>query len=175
MITLRRQLIETTDQDKDLFINLDLDTELMGYYSGFDRFFKGEFKITKPWTGQVNTNEKSFKIIRTRTGILRTNRSSIIVTGNEIKDGTQIKIELRFGTAWYTPISFIIGTIFFIAIATFYFQEIWGWLLVSSIWTLQILLFIVDLNKTDDRLKQYIDELRSNDPQQSHMPAWGVQ
>jgi hypothetical protein len=167
MFTLRRQSIDTTDKDKNLFVNLHLDTESRGYFSGFDRFFRGEIKTKKLWTGEVNTNERKFKIIRTRTGILGTNISSIIVTGNEIKDGPQMKIELRFGTAWYTLISFILGTIFLIAIATYYFQDMWGWILVLSIWILQILLFVVDLNKTDDRLKLYIDELRSKAPQQN--------
>ena len=173
MLTLRRQSIDTTDKDKNLFVNLRLDTESRGYFSGFDRFFRGEIKIKKPWTGEVNTNERKFKIIRTRTGILRTNLSSIIITGNEIKDGTQIKIELRFGTAWYTTISFILGTIFLVTIATFYFKDIWGWLLVSSLWTIQVLLYIVDLNKTEDRFKQYLEEMRSNAPQQSAYVSLG--
>ena len=133
MLTLRRQSIETTDKDRNLFINLHLDTELMGYFSGLDRFFRGEIKIIKPWTGEVNTSEKRFKIKRSRTGFLKTNVSSIIIDGNETVNGTQRKIDLRFGTAWSTNIGFILGTLFLIAMATFYFEDIWGWLLVLSI------------------------------------------
>jgi len=164
MLTLRRHSIDFADgEDKQLFVHFCLDTETQGYFSSWDRLFRGEVFIKKPWIGKVNTDKNEFKVIRTRTGLLKIGVSALEICGKLTED-KKIKIKIR--PVWYATLSLLWGTTFMTTIVFNYFNDIFGWAVLLSILTLQILLMLLDLRKTDERILDYIDAIRSNAPQQ---------
>jgi len=165
MLTLRRHSINFSDKaDKDLFVHFYLDTEKRGYFSSWDRIFRGEFIIRKPWIGKVDKEKKEFKVLRTRTGLFKAGISALEICGKLTDDK---KIEIKIRPVWYAALSLLWGTAIMTTIVFNYFNDIFGWTILLCILSLQILLMILDLRKTDERIVAYIDQLRSNAPQQN--------
>jgi hypothetical protein len=166
MLTFKRQLIEIGEENKNLFINLHLDTHKTGYLSSWDRFFKGDVTNSKPWIGEVETNEKKFKIAQTKAGILGSPISSIVIVGQEINDGIIKKLKLAYGFSWFTTFNALIFT-FLLSITVFLFlQDIWGWLIFFSVGTILTLLVILNLNKAEEGFHEYLDSRRSKNKQE---------
>jgi hypothetical protein len=122
MLTLRRFSINYSDnQYKDLLVHFYLDTEKLGYFSSWDRFFRGELIIKKSWIGKVDKDRNEFKVMRTRTGLFKTGFSMLEVCGRLTKDKI---IEIKIKPVWYAALNLIGGAIFIAAIVSNYFNDI---------------------------------------------------
>ena len=166
MLTLRRHSISLTERDKDLFLHFHLDTQEVVFQ--FDYFFIS-FKdlLEKPWIGEVDRDQKSFKLIRSRAGIFKLALSRIAIKGAVINESGHAQLIVKYGL----PVFFTIGVLMAITIFTLFtlsfLEDIWAWVIAFSILTLDILFVLVDLNRTADKLRNYIDRVRSNAPQQN--------
>src|SRR6478672_2697903 len=102
MVTLKRFFIKYPDLDIDLFVHFSLDTEKSGYFSNVNRIFiREEFTIQKPWIGTVDKERNEFRVMRTRTGIFKTEISALEVLGRLIEHESGKGIEIRIKPAWY--------------------------------------------------------------------------
>lgn len=161
MLTLKRNSIEITDKESDkFFVRLSLDTEPFGYGAGLDRFFRGELIIEKPWTGSVSRDKTKFKVRRTRTGIFNTGVSMLEICGELTLTKHGRTIETKIRPVWYVTLSFIWVTAFLSIVTWNLFNDVTGWAVCISIVILQILFLVLDLNKTDERLINYIDQCK---------------
>jgi len=145
-------------EDKNLFVHFYLDTEDDSYFSSWDRFFRQELIIKKPWIGQVDKDRNEFKVMRTRTGLFKTGISTLEVHGKLTKDK---KIEIKIRPGWYAALSLLLTTFFLATIVYNYFNDIFGWLFLLGFLALQMLLMILDLRKTEEIIIDYIDRIRN--------------
>ena len=158
MLILRRNLIELKNSDRDrLLTNLNLDTEKNTYGAGLDRFFKGE--SMKPWIGKIKKDKLEFCLKRTNTGLLRSQPSTILIQGEETNSSTFVTIDIHYGLQWYLVFSFFLVSIFILTVTYLNSNDIWGWLIGFFVWAIQPLFYIVDLNNSDNRFKEYIDSV----------------
>jgi hypothetical protein len=162
MLTLKRFFIKYPESDKDLFVNFCLDTENSGYFSNLNRIFiREELIIQKPWIGKVDKERNEFKVMRTGTGIFKTGVSALEVFGRltERKSGKGIEIIIK--PIWYVALSFVWVTIFLSIFIVNYLNDITGWAILLCILIIQVLFLVLDLNKTVDKIRDYIDHVRS--------------
>jgi len=164
MLTLNKTIFELGENEDRLFSHLYLDTEASGITSDSDRFFRGEFGIKKAWFGEVKINNKIFELVRTRTGLLRMNISAITIKGTRKKDGKRGEFEVRYMLTLRTIINLLLMTLFFGSIAVYSSYDFWALMIVTLLWTLQILILIVDLNKTEKKFSNYLEETLGNAP-----------
>lgn len=167
MLPIKRFFIKYPESDKDLFVHFYLDTEKSGYFSNLNRIFiREELIIQKPWIGKVDKERNEFRVMRTRTGLFKTGISGLEVRGrlNEHEGGKGIEITIR--PIWYVALSFVWVTIFLSIFIINYLNDIAGWAILLCILTIQILFLVLDLNKTEDKIRNYIDHVRSNALQQ---------
>jgi len=164
MLTLNKTIFELGENEDSLFSHLYLDTEASGMTSGSDRFFKSEFGIKKAWFGEVKINNKIFELVRTRTGLLRMNISAITIKGTRKKDGKRGEFEVRYMLTLKTIINLLLMTLFFGSIAVYSSYDFWVSMVVTLLWTLQIIFLILDLNKTEENFSNYLKQTIGNAP-----------
>ena len=134
--------------------HIQLDTEKVKFRFA-DYFIRWQIEMDKPWIGEVKKRE--FKVIRTRAGLFKLNFSTILVVGQIKNDEKRGIIELRLGLPGYTVISFLCATILLVALTIFYFQDIWGLIITISLLTIQTMLIVADMNKTENMLVDYLE------------------
>jgi hypothetical protein len=157
MLTLRRHSIKLSDTvDKNLFVHFYLDTEELGYLSSWDRFFRGELIIQKPWIGKVNRSKKEFKIRRAGTGIFKTGISAIEIHGKLIEAKGQRTIDIKMRPVWYAPHGLLWIAVFFGLITWSNFNDIFSWAILAAYFMLQVLFLALDLHKTDEKILEYL-------------------
>ena len=161
MLTLKRHSIKVTDKEGDkLFVHLSLDTEPSGYLSSWDRFSKGELAIEKPWIGNVSKDLTEFKVRRTKAGVFKSRVSMFEICGRLIVNNNERTIEIKIRPVWYVALSLVWVSAFLAMITFNFFNDSVGWTICISIVVLQILFLILDLNKTDERLNDYLDQFK---------------
>ena len=159
MLRLRQRSLETNDRIKNLFNYLRLDTDRLDYGLIFDRIFLGEEPTEKLWAGRVNIKEKQFKIIRTKSDILKTDISSIIILGKERTEGNKKKIEITFGVSWKQTAFFLLIATSLMLTARFYFPNFFNWGTLLTILGIQTGLILIELKKTADMFEEYLNYL----------------
>jgi len=155
MLTLKQSSLLLDDNENKLLLHLQLDTAAWGWTASLNRFFKGEFTWQKPWIGVVHLPTNKFEIQRTRTGILRSNISSIQIRGRVIVDGMQKKIELKFGAPWYAIINFMSLSLLLV-VATFFIKENWISVIILSLWIIHVLFILTELNTSENKFLEYL-------------------
>jgi hypothetical protein len=81
----------------------------------------------------------------------------------KLKDDKREKtIEIKMRPVWYVTISLLGLTTFLLIVTWTYFNDIFGWTILSGFLILQILFLLLDLNKTDEKFTEYLDRTRSN-------------
>lgn len=163
MITIRRLTFELPDNGDTLLTHIKLDTEKIKFRLG-DYYFRWWTNFEKPWTGEIKNKE--FKIIRSRTGLLKLGLSRILLKGQINTGDKKTTIELKVGLPRTVIVSFLWELIFVIALI-FYIQDIWGLLIIIALLTIEVLIIISDMNKTEVKFTDYLERLKSNEPQQN--------
>jgi hypothetical protein len=167
MLTLKRIFIKYLESDKDFFVHFYFDTETSGYFSNLNRIFiREELIIQKPWIGKVDKERNKFKVRRTRTGIFKTGISGLEVFGRLTEREIGKGIEITIKPIWYVALSFVWATILLSTFVINYLNDIAGWAILLCILIIQVLFMILDLNKTEDEIRNYMDQVRSNALQQ---------
>jgi hypothetical protein len=164
MLTLNKTIFELGENENRLFSHLYLDTDASGMTSDSDTIFRGQFAIKKAWFGEVRLNNNTFELVRTRTGLFRMNISAITIKGTRKKDGKRGQYEVRYMLTLRTIINLLLMTLFFGSIELYSSYDFWVSMLVSLLWTLQILFLIVDLNKTEEKFGNYLEQTIGNAP-----------
>jgi hypothetical protein len=157
MLILRKSHVELIGKEKLLLTHLYLDADTRGIISGWERFFRGEIRVKKPWIGEVDIDKKKFELVRARVGIFQTSFSLITIKGNVIQSGERRLFDVNFGIDWYSVIVFSLITFFLISFGFFAFHEIFEWLIMSLIWILWILFLYADFKKTIDLFNKYLE------------------
>ncbi len=166
MLQLKQHSIEINDKLKGLFTHLQGDTDKIDHGFIFDRIFLGEeVRIVKqPWAGEVNADEKRFKITRTKPDFLKTDFSSVIITGEEKIDGNERLIEVSYGISWKQAIVLFVSTIALMFVSNLYFSEVITLATFLTILTLYVLFIAIELRKTANLFEQYLAYLDENLP-----------
>ncbi|CAN5137352.1 hypothetical protein BH09BAC3_BH09BAC3_31920 [soil metagenome] len=160
MLRLRQRLFNTNNGIKHLFNYLRLDTERLDYGLMFDRTFLGEeTRIEKQWAGMVNIKEKTFKIVRSKSDLLKTDISSVIIKGEERMNGDQKQIAITFGVSWKQMLFFLMSTISLMLVARVYLPELFNWMTLLSILLIEAVLILIELRKTVAMFDQYVHYL----------------
>ena len=163
MLRLRQRSLEINDRISNLFNNLRLDTDPMDYELMFDRIFLGEeTRIEKQWAGKVNIKEKNFKVVRTKSDLLRTDISSVIIKGEEKLKGDRKQIAITFGVSWKQTLFFVVITIAVMLAARLYFPDFFNWGTLLTILSVQAALILIELKKTTDMFDEYVDYLNKD-------------
>ena len=160
MLTLRRHFIILSDNERiKLLTSLNLDTERTGYLSGLDKIFKGQLKIEKPWIGEVKKDKLNFCIKRAQVGLLNNQLSAIILNGDEVIDQGTRRVRIHFGLSLQILILFFIMSGFILTLTYLNARDAWDWLIGIFFWTIQPLIYLIDLNKTDDKFTEYVSSV----------------
>jgi hypothetical protein len=130
-------------------------------------FIREELLIQKPWIGTVDKERNEFKVRRTRTGIFKTGISSLEVIGRSTEYESRKGIEIEIKPVWYVALGSVWVTIFLSIFIINYFNDIAGWGILFGFLLIQVLALILDLNKTEDKIRNYINHVRSNALQQN--------
>lgn len=169
MLTLKRFFLEYTDNDKDLFTHLALDTEKSGYISNVVRIFiKDELVIQKPWIGTVDREQNQFKVVRTRTGVFKTGVSSVVVLGKLVHQENRKGLEVRIRPSRLAMLTVVcmMGFISFTVIDSN--SDFFGWAMFLCIAIILVLFLILDLNKTENTFRNYVEQIRRNTGDKRH-------
>jgi hypothetical protein len=162
MLTLRKYSIGMTEEDKDLFLTLYLDTLEDSFFTGWDRFYHGQISIDKPWFGQVSRKQKHFKIFRAGTGILKSGLSMLEVTGKETEeDGMRRRLDVRISLSARMLITLVLFTLFVSLFAFQFLPAIWSSALLGLVVAIEVWAVIADLRKTDRRFRAYLAHVRN--------------
>jgi len=165
MLTLRKYLFDLNEADKDMFLNLYLDTLEDSFFTGWDRFYHGQITVDKPWYGHVHRKQKQFKIARAGTGVFKSGFSVLEITGKETTDEqSQRRLNVRIGLPVQAMIAAIAITTLVAVFSVYFFQDIVAWSVVAMFIIVQVLLLIADLNKTDDKFQEYLEHIRNAVP-----------
>jgi hypothetical protein len=164
MITLRRLTFDLPDNGDTLLTHIQLDTQKVKFRLA-DFFMRWQTEMDKPWIGEIKKGE--FKIIRTRAGLFKFSFSRILIAGQIINDKKKGKIELRLGLPGYDVLGLLYALILFVTLTIYYFQDIWGPISIISLFIIQALVIAVDMNKTENMFVDYLERVKSNEPQQN--------
>ena len=163
MLTLRRHSIKLTHAEIDrLLLHLSLDTEAAGYLAPSNRFVEGELVIQKPWMGIVSKDKTKFNVRRTRAGIFKIGVSMLEIYGKLTTESNGKVIEIKIRPVWHVTLSSICIIVFSSIVTWNYFNDIFGWIFLMSAAALHILFLILDLNKTEEKLADYVDQCKSD-------------
>jgi len=160
MLRLRHRSFEINDRIINLFNYLRVDTDRLDYGLIFDRIFLGEeVRSEKLWAGMVNPKEKNFKIVRTKSDLLKTDISSVIIKGKETTEGNKKQIEITFGVSWKQTLFFLAITIGLMLAARLYLPQLFNWGTLASLLLIQTVLIMMELKKTADMFDEYVSYL----------------
>ncbi|MFN8312307.1 MAG: hypothetical protein U0289_05830 [Cyclobacteriaceae bacterium] len=161
MITLRTIELETDKNADTLLTDLNWDTDKVAI--GFMNFFYFFFKtnIQKNWLGQIDSRQKTFRIVRIKSSSDFGIKISAIVSRGQVftdTERTMIKIDLQ-------PNAFVFFNLLVLSILTvlgLYFipiEDLKGSWWVATIWlslfVSNFVFLIRDLNKTESKLTEY--------------------
>ncbi|MFN7600625.1 MAG: hypothetical protein ACK5R0_04420 [Bacteroidota bacterium] len=164
MLTLRTIEIETEQEPDSLLTNLQWNTERIKIIPMNLFFFLFKNNVVKQWLGQINRELRQFKILRNKApNKLVVRISRIVINGHIITDSDKNIIKLRLqltGHALWNLVSLTLMTsVGIVLIPTDILTENW-WLLLMwlALITIDILILIIDLNKTENKLIEYFDK-----------------
>lgn len=161
MIPLRKRTIELSDKGKDLLLHLYHDTQDPNTGSLNVIMYSQELRLAdKIWRGNVDLNERKFSL--QRASHFSRNSSQIVMHGQEIKISEDTRIEITYRLSWggvFGPI-LIFGML--ILIASVYPLDLTSWIIGICLTILPGLLCLLELNKSEDKIMEYIQKYCSN-------------
>jgi hypothetical protein len=160
MLVLRKRLLDFETEWNSFFIHLNFDTHPSGYFSAIWRFSNGEFSNSEPWIGKVSIAKKKFEISRTGVGTFKQNVSSIVIRGEEVIQGNRKMLKLRFGVSSGYLILSLFSLIFLSILMVTLFQDVWGLAMMLCIVVLNVLLTILELNKSEGYMTDYLNSIK---------------
>jgi hypothetical protein len=156
MLTFKKFSIQYPKKDiEEFFIQLLADSEKWGNFSHFDKYYRGEFFIEKPWAGNVDTINKEFKINWVDLWRFGSTVTSMSVNGKFIPEET---LEIKITLGWNRMFSLVPWLILLSIFAFSYFEGILAWVFVLSVITIQVLLSILSSNNLENKFREYIDK-----------------
>jgi hypothetical protein len=158
MIVFKKTFLTLTEQQqKNLLINLKLDTVKPTYSSSLMRFFNGEIVMKERWLGEVRHDKLIFKIRRVKRRFLGTNFSTTTISA---KPGTSNgTVEIKFGLVWRDLFAFVGVTTFIGILVALNGVDAWDWLIGIAIFTLMILFNALDFRKTEEAFREYLEKV----------------
>jgi hypothetical protein len=163
MLTLRRHTIKVSDKGKDLIIRFFLDTEKLSFFTAWDGHFRGEIIPAKSWIGKVKIDSNEFEVISQRTGIFKTGASMIVIRGKLADAAGDRVLQIKFRPRWSAAITLLGITVFLISLVSLNFNDRWDWVFMLLTLSLFILSLVVDLNKADEKLMRYLEEITNQE------------
>jgi hypothetical protein len=109
----------------------------------FDRIF--EMLILSRELVEISDGHKKELI---KIGIFKHQSSMITVKGNELENSNQSKIQINYGITWFMAINFLMLGVIIFMFAYLLSNDIWGWIIGLSIFIIESLYCVIELNKT---------------------------
>ncbi|NOS92972.1 MAG: hypothetical protein HOP30_13695 [Cyclobacteriaceae bacterium] len=161
MLLIRKQFIDIETVHKDIFVHFNFDTNRLGFINNFKRAFKNEMINSKPWVGEVNIYKKKFEISRTGVGTFKSNVSSIVIRGEEVMQGNRKQLKLSYGVSNLSFIFSLFSLIPFTIFMVILLQGLWGLAVMLCIVIVNVLLTILEVNKSEAYMTDYLNSLIS--------------